>query len=154
MVIGFEAHVGCGIYCDSGFFHTVEGSRVSLVEVTGTDAEELTSLYGCSATISEVLTDTSTGTDAEDERADSCSGTGAEERTCSCTDAEDPGAEERTTYDKILRDMIAMRSVVGDTNVAMDVSCDEDDLGYYYEEDEVPQQSLTEMMKNLNLYLE
>ena len=149
-----DAHVSCGIYCNGGFFHTLGGSKVSLVEVTGTDAEELTSLYGCSATISEVLTDTSTGTDAEDERADSCSGTGAEERTCSCTDAEDPGAEERTTYDKILRDMIAMRSVVGDTNVAMDVSCDEDDLGYYYEEDEVPQQSLTEMIQNLNLYLE
>ena len=50
--------------------------------------------------------------------------------------------------------MIAMRSVVGDTYVAIDVSCDEDDLGYYNEEDDTPQQSLTEMMKNLNLYLE
>ena len=101
-----------------------------------------------------MLTDTSTGTDAEDERADSCSGTGAEERTCSGTDAEDPGAEERTTYDKILTNMIAMRSVVGDIDVAIDASCDEDDLGYYNEEDDTPQQSLTEMMKNLNLYLE
>ena len=109
-----DAHVGCGINCESGFFHTVGGSSVSLVEVSGTDAKG--AFLG--------------------------------------TDAEDPGAEERTIYDEILTDMIALRSVVGDTDVAIDVRCDEDELSYYYEEDEVPQQSLTEMIQNLNLYLE